>query len=448
MEIGIVVLCVAVSALFSGTEVAMFALRRVDREQMSRSQRWVDKRVLAMLRQPRRLIATVLIANETINTVTSILVLMVLSTTVALSSTWAHGAIAIAVMIPLVVLAGEVTPKTLALKAPLAWARHAALPLTAFYILVAPVRFMIGGLVEILLKPLGTARSLPERDLSEEEFRTLIDAGSAQGQVDARERRLIHKVFEFADKSVGQIMTPRERVFALSYDLPTARLLREVAGRGFSRVPIYQKSIDNVRGILNAKDLLRPSAGQVSRTLGELLHEPLFVPRTTPIKRVFLTFKQRKVHMAIVVNEYGKVLGLVTMDDVLAQLFGTLRDEREGLQASGRRGRGGRTPAGVPVTDPAGKGDVAEIPMAVESHDHVDDSRDGTIETAESLSDGVAAEPPRQRISARVEVHDEITPPATDLADLVPAEVDGAEVDPGRVLGDATIWSAATKESS
>ena len=173
------------------------------------------------------------------------------------------------------------------------------------------------------------ARTRPARDLSEQEFRSLVDAGSAQGQVDARERRLIHRVFEFSDKNVGQVMTPRDRIFALSYDLPMQRLVKELAARGFSRVPIYQKSLDNVRGIVNAKDLVRAAAGQPpSKPLGEMLHEPLFVPRTTPVKRLFLTFKQKKVHMAIVVSEYGKVLGLVTMDDLLAQIFGVIRDER------------------------------------------------------------------------------------------------------------------------
>src|SRR5690606_6231883 len=128
---------------------------------------------------------------------------------------------------------------------------------------------------ELILRPLGaSARTRPARDLSEEEFRTLVDAGSAQGQVDARERRLIHRGFEFSDKNVGQVMTPRERMFAVSYDLPAQRLVKEVAARGFSRVPIYQKSLDNIRGILNAKDLVRTVGGQsLGRPLGELLHE-------------------------------------------------------------------------------------------------------------------------------------------------------------------------------
>ncbi|MEZ4359515.1 MAG: hemolysin family protein [Kofleriaceae bacterium] len=406
MELAIVAACVIMSALFSGTEVAMFGLRRVDREQLSRSPRGADKRVLALLQQPRRLITTVLIGNESVNSVTAILVFVFLGSQLALPSLAAQALIAIGIMIPVVVLLGEVTPKTLALKAPLAWARSAAAPLTLFYTLVAPVRWVIGGVVELLLKPLGATRATAERDLSEEEFRLLIDASSAQGQVDARERRLIHKVFEFSDKSVGQIMTPRDRMFALSYDLTTARLLKEVAARGFSRVPIYQKSLDNIRGILNAKDLLRPSVGLAGHTLSELLHEPLFVPRTTPIKRVFLTFKQRKVHMAIVVNEYGKVLGLVTMDDVLAQLFGTLRDEREGLQAAGRRGRGERTPPGSPSVDPAEPGEPGEP---------------GPADPAALASDADEPAPSRSgrlRLSGRVEVQEEVTPPATDLAEL------------------------------
>src|SRR5207302_3931522 len=132
----------------------------------------------------------------------------------------------------------------------------------------------IAGIAMFLLKPFGDAvRAKPHKDLSEQEFRSLVDAGSAQGQVDARERRLIHRVFEFSDKNVGQVMTPRERIFALSYDLPMQRLTREVAARGFSRVPIYQKSLDNIRGIAHAKDLVGRGGGSPGKPLGELLHE-------------------------------------------------------------------------------------------------------------------------------------------------------------------------------
>jgi putative hemolysin len=337
IAIPVIALCVLVSGFCSGTEVALFSLRRVDREQLARSEAARDRRIVALLERPRRLITTVLIGNEALAAVLAVVVLVVVARNWGdWDLPWAMAGVALALSLPLVVLLAEVTAKTLAAKAPLAWARTCVVPLMLFTWLITPVRLVIHLASELLLRPLGDAvRTRPARDLSEQEFRSLVDAGSAQGQVDARERRLIHRVFEFSDKNVGQVMTPRDRIFALAYDLPLARLMREVASHGFSRVPIYQKSLDNVRGTVHAKDLVNGAAGtRGPKSLAEVLHEPLFVPRTTPIKRLFLTFKQKKVHMAIVVSEYGKVLGLVTMDDLLAQIFGVILDERTSLQAS------------------------------------------------------------------------------------------------------------------
>jgi CBS domain containing-hemolysin-like protein len=363
--LGLGLLLVAVSSYVSGTEVALFALRRIDREQMARSGRPGDALVLRLLAHPRRLISTVLVGNEAVNGALVVMLLVVLGEHIPHTPLEVRAGIALAIALPVVVLVGEVAAKTLALKEPMAWARAAARPFVVFVVVLTPLRWLLHGLSEIFLRPLGASgRPRTQKDLSEEEFRTLVDAGSAQGQVDARERRIIHKVFEFGDKTVGQVMTPREKIVALSYDLPMSRLVKEIAARGYTRVPIYQRSLDNVRGVLNAKDLVRWTANTATaRTLGELLHEPLFVPRTTPIKRLFRLFKQKKVHMALVVNEYGKVLGLCTMDDLLSQLFGQMRDEREGLQkAAIRRGRGGRTPVpGVPVTGAFALEDAANL---------------------------------------------------------------------------------------
>jgi putative hemolysin len=337
VAIPVMALCVLISGFCSGTEVALFSLRRVDREQLAHSESARDRHIVALLERPRRLITTVLIGNEALAAVLAVVVLIVVARRWGdWDSPWQIAGVALALALPLVVLLAEVTAKTLAAKAPLAWARTCVVPLMLLTWLITPIRLVIHLASELLLRPLGeAARTRPVRDLSEQEFRSLVDAGSAQGQVDARERRLIHRVFEFSDKNVGQVMTPRDRIFALAYDLPLTRLVREVASHGFSRVPIYQKSLDNVRGTVHAKDLVNGAAGKPGpKSLAEVLHEPLFVPRTTPIKRLFLTFKQKKVHMAIVVSEYGKVLGLVTMDDLLAQIFGVILDERTSLQAS------------------------------------------------------------------------------------------------------------------
>jgi putative hemolysin len=418
VAIPLAIICVLVSAFCSGSEVALFSLRRVDREQLARSELATDRRILHMLERPRRLIATVLIGNQAFHSILAITSLAVTLRYSPLDSIWANAGIALAAALPPIILVSEVTAKTLAAKAPLAWARAASLPLSLFAWLVTPVRLVVGTASEILLRPLGaSARTRPARDLSEEEFRTLVDAGSAQGQVDARERRLIHRVFEFNDKNVGQVMTPRERIFALSYDLPTQRIVKELSARGFSRVPIFQKSLDNIRGIVHAKDLVKTAAGQpLGRPLGELLHEPLFVPRTTPVKRLFLTFKQKKVHMALVVSEYGKVLGLVTMDDLLAQIFGQLRDERAELQSSIPPNRmRTRTPlAGVPVSGAGeARGDVTPPSYDPDGPDH-DEDHGGPVRRAETDSSGPISQPRPRGIHA-----EEVTPPATDVQDLV-----------------------------
>jgi CBS domain containing-hemolysin-like protein len=388
LAIPLAVLCLLVSGFCSGTEVALFSLRRVDREQLARSDARTDRKIVKLLERPRRLIATVLIGHETFDSILAVLALTVVIDLGITRSPWAAAGIALAVALPLVVLIAEVSAKTLAAKASLVWARACVLPLSLFAVLVTPVRIVVNLLAEVFLRPLGdAARTRPARDLSEQEFRSLVDAGTSQGQVDARERRLIHRVFEFSDKNVGQVMTPRDRIFALSYDLPMQRLIREIAQRGFSRVPIYQKSLDNIRGIVNAKDLVRAAAvSGPTKPLGELLHEPLFVPRTTPVKRLFLTFKQKKVHMAVVVSEYGKVLGLVTMDDLLAQIFGVLRDERAELQQS------------MPGIKPRARTSPG---MQIET---------GPVQAPESLEVATPVKP--------IHEPEEVTPPAFDVEEL------------------------------
>jgi putative hemolysin len=464
--IPLAIICVLGSAFCSGSEVAMFSLRRVDREQLARSQATFDRRIVALLERPRRLIATVLIGNVTFNSFLSVIILGEVVRHCDLSI-WACGGITLAIALPLIVLFAEVTSKTLAAKSPLLWSRVSVFPLALLMLLVTPVRLFVQALTAVILAPFGdAARTRGPRDLSEEEFRTLVDAGSAQGQVDARERRLIHRVFEFSDKNVGQVMTPRDRMFALNYDLPVARLLKEIAARGFSRVPIYQKSVDNVRGIVHAKDLVKVTAGQpLGRPLGDLLHEPLFVPRTTPVKRLFLTFKQKKVHMAIVVSEYGKVLGVVTMDDLLAQIFGQFRDERAELQNSAPNRQRARTPARGqdevrPSTDPGGgaidTGGVPRIegsdlsspvermderdlsvPVALEPDldapqpDRLSGDDSMMLPLTHATSADRSASPsgsyaairpsgslPRTRLTPRPPELDEVTPPAVDVTDL------------------------------
>jgi putative hemolysin len=375
LYVGLAAALLLTSGFFSGSEVALFGLRRVDREQLTNSGRPVDRLVMRLIGQPKRLVVSVLIGNDLVNMTLAAMAAYLWLPAWPTAAPWVVAALAVLASAAIVILLGEVVPKTLAIRQPIVWARQVARPLALFGLVVTPVRWIVHGVAELLARPRGGAARPRAADLSEEEFRKLVDAGSAQGQVDARERRLIHRVFEFGDKNIGQVMTPRDKVFALAYDLPMARLVKEVAARGFSRVPIYQRSLDNIRGILNAKDLVRATAGQSpARTLSELLSEPLYVPRTTPVARLFTIMKQKKVHLALVVSEYGKLLGLVTMDDLLALLFGDIHDERDGLQRAGRRGRGGRTP--LPGTLPAIDQSSQQVKLEPEALEDGDRDRD------------------------------------------------------------------------
>lgn len=368
---------VGLSAFFSGTEVALFSLRRVDRETMQRSTRRSDRLVTALIAKPQRLIATVLIGNECVNVSVSTVMASLAPILFPGRSNLELALLATALALPALLFFGEITPKTIAMQISVGWARFASRPIWLFGILVTPLRWIVRAVASVILWPMGGLKPRGNaKDMSEAEFRTLVDAGSAEGHIDARERRMIHRVFEFGDKTVGQVMTGRNRIFALSYDLPMARLMREIAERGYSRVPIYQKSLDNVRGVLHAKDLVVQGTGlSRPRILTELLHEVIYVPRNLSIKRLFQTFKTRKVHMALVVDEYGKLVGLITMDDVLAQLFGDIRDERE-LQKQSKRGavrpptEPGNTVAAVVAGDPGRAAEATPIPRTEPANGH------------------------------------------------------------------------------
>lgn len=309
----------------------MFSLRHSDREFLAKSDVPRDRLILRLIAAPRRLLATLLIGNESVNVAVSAVMAGFIEHAHDGGSEIENAILATFLALPLLLCFGEIAPKTVAIGTSLSWSRRAVRPLWLFGIIVTPIRLIVRFLSELIL---GKTLLASDRDISEEDFKVLVDAGSAEGEVNDSERRLIHKVFEFGDKTVGDAMQRRGKVFALAYNLPWARLVKEVAARGYSRVPIYSRSIDNIRGILYAKDLVVANCEARPPTkLSTLLHEPFFVPRSTPLERLFSIFKQGKTHMALVVDEYGTLVGIVTMEDLLEELFGEIRDERE-LQQS------------------------------------------------------------------------------------------------------------------
>jgi putative hemolysin len=319
------------AAFFSGSETALFSLSRVQKERMSRSTSAGDRLAVSLLRNPRRLIVTVLLGNELTN-----IVLSSLSATAVADLLHGYGAVALsaastAITLPLILVLGEVTPKTVALSIAEGWARFASRPLAALALVLTPVRLLLTAVAGLMTRVVGSPASAhKQKPIDEAEFRALVDAGSEEGELQAAERKLIHNVFQFGDKTISEIMTPAVKAFSLSYDLPFVRLLQEVARSGLSRIPIYRGKKDEVVGILFAKDLVGVSTGRLKgRSLKDLLRPPMYVPKTTKCDRLFREFQRTRTHLALVVDEYGRLVGLVTMEDLLVALFGPIREEKK-----------------------------------------------------------------------------------------------------------------------
>lgn len=313
----------ALSFFFSGTEIAMFSLQKMERQKLSVAGR-TGERVLGMLEQRGRLITTLLMGNETAN----VLIAAVGASIAAQAfpnSSWVN----VLVLTPAILLLSEITPKVLAVRYNRQWALAAAWPLTLFYWLVTPARWIIGGIVTALATLFRVSRSHTEESLNEAELRTLLSQGAEAGGVNERERDIIEAVFEFDDLTIGRLMTPRPDIFAVPLDISWDELLRQAREQGFSRVPVYEGDFDNIIGTLLIKDLLRYRKRPLTtpRQLRSILLPPNFAPLSKSADDLLREFMQRKMHQALVVDEHGTIVGLVSLDDLLSELVGELLDE-------------------------------------------------------------------------------------------------------------------------
>lgn len=314
------------SFLFSGTETALFSLQKLQRQRLE-ARGGAGARATALLDRRTALITTILIGNETVN--------------VAFASTgaglfdglsgypWLDPWLNILVVTPTLVLLSEITPKVLAFRFNTQWARAAAWPLTFFQIAVLPIRIVVSGIVTLLARALGVTGERPDDGLREAELLSLLDQGALAGSVEAHEREMVEAVFEFEDLTVGRLMTPRPDVFALSVDTPWDEIIAACRAEGYSRVPIYGDDVEDVVGVLLLKDVLkhRRSPPEGPLQLRSLLLPPVFVPQSKPAQDMLQAFLERRYHLAFVVDEHGTLVGLVTLDDLLAELFGDFPDE-------------------------------------------------------------------------------------------------------------------------
>jgi Mg2+/Co2+ transporter CorB len=327
----VILALLAVSAVFSAAETALTRASRGRMHQLDRDGDAGAKRVNLLLADQETMIGAVLIGYNVINILSSALA----TTMITKAIPGAYGvALATGVMTVLVVVFVEVLPKTLAIVRADDVARSLSAPMLAVVWVLGPVIGAIQWIVRRTLRLFGVNMDL-ETDVlaAHEEIRGAVNYHHAEGTVESRDRRMLGGVLDLSDMDVSEVMVHRKSIAMIDVSLPKRELIARALESEHSRLPLYRDEPENIVGVLHTKDLLRAmatAAGALDGVdLDKIVREPWFIPDTTVLKDQLNAFLKRRTHFALVVDEYGALQGLVTLEDILEEIVGEINDEHD-----------------------------------------------------------------------------------------------------------------------
>jgi CBS domain containing-hemolysin-like protein len=222
---------------------------------------------------------------------------------------------------------GELAPKNIAIQRSVRTALAVSTPLRFFFIVFRPVIWVLNRFAGVILKMLGIKEFEGEAHHSSEELQLLLDQGKETGALDSTEHELIQNVFDFNERVVKNIMVPRTKIFGIEIDTEQDEAIDEVIAEGYSRVPVYEETIDKIVGIVHAKDILPLVARKTQFELKDIIRKPYFVPETKKINDLMAEMKLKRIQIAIVLDEFGGTAGMVTLEDIVEELVGDIQDE-------------------------------------------------------------------------------------------------------------------------
>ncbi len=312
-------------AFFATTETSLFALSPLARLRLREKNRVWGERLEAVLTRPRRLLVTVLIGVETVNILAS-----VLATSLALSLWGPQGKwLALGLIAPAFLLVAELIPKSLALVYSSRLAPGLALLVKPAILLFTPFRLVLMQISRGLLATFGFRSDLPVPSVHQEDFVRMVEESHLRGMIAEMERDFIQNLLNFGELRVGQIMVPRPDIFTLPLDMPCGEMIQAFKASRFSRVPIYRDNPDDVLGILHAKDILEvgPKVLCEDKVIENLLRPAYYVPENKKAFDLLTELQAQHLRLALVVDEYGALVGLVSVEDLLEELCGEIRQE-------------------------------------------------------------------------------------------------------------------------
>lgn len=322
----LLLLLLSMSALVSGSEVAFFSLSPTDKEELASKKTKASNVALELLERPKKLLATILIANNFIN-VAIIMIASYLSTVLfppESMEVWLKFLIDVVAITFILLLFGEVIPKIYATKHGTQLSLLMAVPLRVVG-KTFPFNVLSRGLVKgtAVISNLGKKKSV---DVSSDELSHAVEL-TMQEEDDPEDHKILEGIVKFGNKDVKQIMKSRIDVQAIEYSIPYDEVYQLILESRYSRIPVYKESFDEIAGILFIKDLLTHLDEDKNFEWQKLIREPYFVPENKKIDDLLGSFQEKKMHMAIVVDEYGGTSGIVTLEDVLEEIVGDISDE-------------------------------------------------------------------------------------------------------------------------
>jgi len=324
LQLAILITSLVLTALASATETALTSVSRIKLRNLAEEG---DKKAIEierLLSQPNTFLSTILVVNSV-----AVIVASSMATVLALRISATFGELISSIVISLVVLIFcEITPKTAALQNPMRVARAMVGLVRGTAWLLRPVVWSLGMITTFLVRLLGGQVKRRGPFVTEEELRLLVTVGEEEGVLEEEETEMIHSIFEFADTTVREVMIPRIDMVTLESDATVDEAVDLALQGGFSRIPVYEETIDNIIGVLYTKDMLKQlREGHNVLAIRDLVRPAYFVPETKKLDDLLREIRQKRVHMVIVVDEYGSVAGLVTIEDLVEEIVGDIQDE-------------------------------------------------------------------------------------------------------------------------
>ncbi len=342
-DLAVVVILILVGGFFAASEMALITVKRHRLSQLADDGNNAARTAQRLVQDPSRFLATIQIAITFLGFLSGAVGAVAFSPGLAdlirrIPWTWlqeAANTIAFVVMTLVIatasIIVGELVPKTLALNFPERLALLVSRPIGVLQRLLSPIVWAVSRSSTLLVRLLGGTEKPQGGYLSTEELKLLVETGSEQGGIEEEEKEMIHGVIELGDKRVHEVMVPRIGIRAVNVSDPLDEVLEMIIAAGHSRLPVFEESLDNIVGILYAKDLLPYLKGN-ARANGQidirtLVRSPVYVPESKAVDELLHDMQTAKRHIAIVVDEYGGTAGLVTMEDVVEEIVGEIQDE-------------------------------------------------------------------------------------------------------------------------